>query len=95
VLGLNPMTAGIAGLIIAGIAVKKVADYAMHISGGETKEVRKRLEEFRTVQLGAATRLAGDIPRAETLLVAEPDERSAQVVGAMRAALKEIEDIVK
>jgi hypothetical protein len=95
VLGLNPMTAGIAGLIIAGITVKKLSDYAMGNSSREAKALRKRLEEFRTVQLGAATRLAGDIPRLETLLIAEPDERSAGVPGEMRAALKAIEDSAK
>lgn len=92
VLGLNPMTAGIAGLIIAGITVKKVSDYAMGNSGREAKELRKRLEEFRTVQLRAATRLAGDIPRVEALLGADPDERWARVPGEMRAALRAIED---
>lgn len=95
VLGLNPMTAGIAGLIIAGITVKKVADYAMGNSSGEAKALRKRLEELRTVQLRAATRLAGDIPRLEALLVSETEEQSARVLGEMRAALKEIEDSVE
>lgn len=95
VLGLNPMTAGIAGLIIAGVTVKKLADYAMGNSSGEAKALRKRLEEFRTVQLGAATRLAGDIPRLKALVIAEPDERWARVPGAMRTALKEIESSAK
>jgi hypothetical protein len=89
------MTAGIAGLIIAGITVKKVSDYAMRHSGGETKESRKHLEEFRRVQLGAATRLAGDIPRVEALIIAQPDERWTRVPGEMRAALKEIENSAK
>lgn len=95
VLGLNPMTAGIAGLIIAGVTVKKLADYAMGNTSREAKELRKRLEEFRTVQLGAATRLAGDIPRLEALIIAEPDERWARVPGEMHAALKEIEASAK
>ena len=95
VLGLNPMTAGIAGLVIAGVTVKKLSDYAMGNSSGETKALRKRLEEFRAVKLGAATRLAGDIPRLEALLIAEPDERFARVPGEMRAALKEIENSAK
>lgn len=95
VLGLNPMTAGIAGLIIAGVTVKKLSDYAMGNSSGEAKALRKRLEEFRTVQLGAATRLAGDIPRVEALIIAEPDERWARVPDDMRAALKKIEDSAK
>jgi len=82
-------------LIIAGVTVKKLSDYAMGNSSRETKELRKRLDEFRTVQLGAATRLAGDIPRLEALIIAEPDERSARVLGEMRAALKEIEDSAK
>ena len=92
VLGLNPMTAGIAGLIIAGVTVKKVSDYAMGNSCREAKELRKRLEEFRTVQLGAATRLAGDIPRLEALLVDEPEDRSSRVLSEMRTALQGIED---
>jgi hypothetical protein len=94
VLGLNPMTAGIAGLVIAGVTVKKLSDYAMGNSSGETKALRKSLDEFRAVQLRAATRLAGDIPRLEALLV-EPDERSARVLGEMHAALKVIENSAK
>ncbi len=94
-LGLNPMTAGIAGLIIVGITVKKVSDFALRKVGGDPEELRKRLQEYRTVQLRAATCLAGDIPRVEGMFAPEPDDRSAQVLSAMRAALNELEDIVK
>jgi hypothetical protein len=94
-LGWNPMTAGIAGLIIAGVTVKKLSDYAMGNSNSEAKALRERLEEFRTLQMGAATRLAGDIPRLEASFTAEPDERSARVLGEMGVALKVIENGTK
>lgn len=65
ILGLNPMTAGIAGLIIAGVTVKKVADFAIGNSNvtAEAKAFREQIELIRSVQMKAATRLAGDIPR--------------------------------
>jgi len=93
--GWNPMTAGIAALIIAGVTVKKLSDFAAGISNREAKVLRERLEEFRTVQLSAATRLAGDIPRLEGVLGAEPDDRSAQVLSDMQVALRMIEDGTK
>jgi len=62
VLGLNPMTAGIAGLIIAGVSIKKIADYALSASGaGEVAQAAKTAEVV-ALQLRAATRLAQDIP---------------------------------
>ncbi|MDF1816761.1 MAG: hypothetical protein P1V20_31450 [Verrucomicrobiales bacterium] len=42
-LGLNPMTAGIAALIVVGISVKKVCDVAF--GSGRTKREQKRLQE--------------------------------------------------
>ena len=63
ILGLNPMTAGIAGLIIAGVTVKKVADFALGNSNAGAKAIQAQIEQHRIVQLKAANRLAGDIPR--------------------------------
>lgn len=65
ILGLNPMTAGIAGLIIAGVTVKKVADFAIGNANAtaEAKAFREQIEQIRSVQMKAATQLAGDIPR--------------------------------
>lgn len=64
ILGLNPMTAGIAGLIIAGVTVKKVADFAIGNANAtaDAKAVREQIDQIRSVQMKAATRLAGDIP---------------------------------
>ncbi|WP_010583096.1 hypothetical protein [Schlesneria paludicola] len=63
ILGLNPMTAGIAGLIIAGVTVKKVADFALGNAIAGAKAIQAQIEQHRNVQLKAANRLAGDIPR--------------------------------
>jgi hypothetical protein len=47
-LGLNPMTAGIAALIIAGVSMKKFCDFAM--KSGKKKEVVAALERAKDLQ---------------------------------------------
>jgi hypothetical protein len=47
-LGLNPMTAGIAAMIIAGISVKKIADFAL--KKGERDTQQKALLEAKAIQ---------------------------------------------
>ncbi len=43
VLGLNPMTAGIGALILGGVAVKKIADFALSSEDNEHRELQKAL----------------------------------------------------
>lgn len=62
VLGLNPMTAGIAGLIIAGVTIKKVADFTLSASAANEAAQATKTAEVVALQLRAATRLAQDIP---------------------------------
>ena len=62
VLGLNPMTAGIAGLIIAGITIKKLADYSLAGATAKAAAQRKEVAELVNLQVSAAAGLARDIP---------------------------------
>jgi len=41
-LGMNPMTAGIAALIVSGVSVKKLCDFALE--RGKTKQIEKALD---------------------------------------------------
>jgi hypothetical protein len=61
ILGLNPMTAGIAGLIIAGVTIKKVADFALG-SANANVLLPAEIERRRAIQTKATNRLAIDIP---------------------------------
>lgn len=62
VLHINPMTAGIAALIMAGITIMKVADFAMPTSGTEAQKQAAAVAQILGLELRAATRLAQDIP---------------------------------
>jgi hypothetical protein len=90
VLGLNPMTAGIAGLILGGVAVKKIADYALGNKNKHAEELRQRIEVIRAVHVKAATALAADIPRFEAAPAREAT-RAAVVLVDMRRALESME----
>lgn len=90
VLGLNPMTAGIAGLIMAGIAVKKIADYALGRKDTTAEALRQRISTIRDVHVKAATAIAGDIPRFEQTATRDP-VRAATVLAEMRIALRQVE----
>jgi len=87
-LGLNPMTAGIAGLVLGGITMKKIADYAL--SNSSATALRQRIKTTRDVHLKAATSLAGDIPRFESTATRD-SVRAASVLAEMRIALQRME----
>jgi hypothetical protein len=57
VLGLNPMTAGIGALILGGVAVKKIADFAL---SGDNSE-QSQLRAFQQSRLAAKEALAADL----------------------------------
>ncbi len=67
VLRLNAMTAGVAALIMAGITIKTLADYALSSSPDEAQADALRVAEVVSLQLRAATRLAQDIPEFAAL----------------------------
>lgn len=88
ILGLNPMTAGIGALILGGVAVKKIADYAL--SGDNSDQSQLRI--FQESRLAAREALAADLYRVrrgrkrEFLLFWRGRRRRALVTG-MDAAL--------
>jgi len=57
ILGLNPMTAGIGALILGGVAVKKIADFAL---SGDNSE-QSQLRAFQQSRLVAKDALAADL----------------------------------
>lgn len=57
ILGLNPMTAGIGALILGGVAVKKIADFAL--SGDSS--ANDQLRAFQQSRLAAREALAADL----------------------------------
>lgn len=59
ILGLNPMTAGIGALILGGVAVKKIADFAL---SGDNSE-QSQLRAFHQSRLVAREALAADLNR--------------------------------
>lgn len=63
-LGLNPMTAGIAALIVAGISVKKIADFAL--KRGERDAQQKALLDAKAVQSRFRHFLVTDIARFDS-----------------------------
>lgn len=62
-LGLNPMTAGIAALIIAGISVKKICDYALKT--GKKKQIEAALHQAKILQLRYREYLLKDMTEFE------------------------------
>ena len=59
ILGLNPMTAGIGALILGGVAVKKIADFAL---SGDNSE-QSQLRAFQQSRLVAREALVADLNR--------------------------------
>lgn len=57
ILGLNPMTAGIGALILGGVAVKKIADFAL---SGDNSE-QSQLRAFQQSRLVAREALVADL----------------------------------
>lgn len=87
VLGLNPMTAGIGALILGGVAVKKIADYAL---SGENAE-QSQLRRFQESRLAARAALTEDLPeisksrKREILLFWRKSRRHAVTKGMISA----------
>lgn len=88
ILGLNPMTAGIGALILGGVAVKKIADYAL--SGDNSDQ--SQLRAFQQSRLAAREALAADLtsvrrPRKRELLLFWRGRRRRALVAGMDRAL--------
>jgi hypothetical protein len=83
ILGLNPMTAGIGALILGGVAVKKIADYALSGEGSDQSQLRA----FKQSRLAAREALSADLARLrrsrkrELLLFWRGRRRRALVAG--------------
>jgi len=83
-LGLNPMTAGIAALIVGGITVKKVADFAL--GSRDRKALLARIQASQALRVRAATGLAAD----RATLVASGSDRS-ELIAVMAGGLAIVE----
>lgn len=59
ILGLNPMTAGIGALILGGVAVKKIADFALAGDNSDDSQLRT----FQKSRLEAREALTADLSR--------------------------------
>ena len=96
-LGLNPMTAGIGALILGGVAVKKIADYALTGNEDEQLKTQKLLQEARINTLKA---MSQDLPeisvfkKRELLLIPRAFRRRALIRG-IQAAIQEESTIEK
>ena len=96
-LGLNPMTAGIGALILGGVAVKKIADYALTGNEDEQLKTQKLLQEARINTLKA---MSQDLPeisvfkKRELLLLPRAFRRRALIRG-IQAAIQEESTIEK
>lgn len=83
ILGLNPMTAGIGALILGGVAVKKIADFALAGDNSDNSQIKT----FQKSRLAAREALAADLsrvrrgPKRETLLFWRGEKRRALVNG--------------
>lgn len=87
VLGLNPMTAGIGALILGGVAVKKIADFAL--SGDDPNSSPQHV--FQQSRVAAREALAADLPvisrgRKRELLLFQRKRRRRALVRGMEAA---------
>ena len=61
ILGLNPMTAGIAALILGGVVVKKAADYVLSSNEGPSEEECAEAERQINVRRSALIALESDV----------------------------------
>lgn len=88
ILGLNPMTAGIGALILGGVAVKKIADYALSGDAGD----KAQLHAFQQSRLAAKEALTSDLTsvrrarKREFILIGRARRRRA-LIGGMDSAL--------
>jgi hypothetical protein len=62
-LGLNPMTAGIAALIVTGVSVKKICDFAL--KRGKKREIEAALQRAKELQLRYREFLVHDLTQFE------------------------------
>lgn len=88
ILGLNPMTAGIGALILGGLAVKKIADFAL---SGESSAV-DQLRAFQQSRLAAREALTADLVsvrrgRKREILLFWRGRRRRALIAGMDAAL--------
>jgi hypothetical protein len=83
ILGLNPMTAGIGALILGGVAVKKIADYALSGDAGD----QSQLNAFQQSRLAAKEALTADQSsvrrsrKREFILIRRARRRRALITG--------------
>lgn len=83
ILGLNPMTAGIGALILGGVAVKKIADYALSGEAGD----QSQLHAFQQSRLAAKEALTADLTsvkrarKREFILIGRARRRRALIAG--------------
>ena len=88
ILGLNPMTAGIGALILGGVAVKKIADFAL--SGDNSDQTQ--LQAFEQSRFAAREALAADLTiirrrRKREILLFWRGRRRRALVAGMNGAL--------
>ena len=88
ILGLNPMTAGIGALILGGVAVKKIADFALSSDGSD----RSQLQAFQQSRLVAREALSADLVsirrgRKRELLMFWRRQRRRALTEGMNSAL--------
>lgn len=91
VLGLNPMTAGIGALILGGVAVKKIADYALTGNEEEQLKTQKTLQEARIKTLKSMSQdlpFLSEFKKRELILFGRALRRRALVRG-LRSAIQE------
>ncbi len=93
VLGLNPMTAGIGALILAGVTVKKIADFALS-TAGEDAENDAALEQITSLRVKSASYIAEDravvgTPRTREVLAPARRERRAELSAALTRVLED------
>lgn len=92
VLGLNPMTAGIGALILGGVAVKKIADYALSRTGDKSQK-EAQLHAFKESRRLAREALSADLEvisrsrKREMLLYRDRQERRHALKQGMEGAL--------
>lgn len=83
ILGLNPMTAGIGALILGGVAIKKIADYALSGDAGD----QSQLHAFQQSRLAAKEALTADLTsvrrarKREFILIGRARRRRALIAG--------------
>jgi len=87
VLHINPMTAGIAALIMAGVTIMKVADYAIPASPSEAQKQAAAITQILGLELRAATRLAQDIPKFAATPGLLRGKHRKRMTGALQDAL--------